>query len=73
MLEGGIPVMQTNMETENKQGKKKAKESGPFHVNQREKIVLKVKNSPGRNDSTCIAINQLTFARLDCGTKCRFP
>lgn len=37
MLEGGIPVMQTNMETENKQGKKKAKESGPFHVNQREK------------------------------------
>lgn len=23
MLEGGIPVMQTNMETENKQGKKK--------------------------------------------------
>lgn len=25
MLEGGIPVMQTNMETENKQGKKKLK------------------------------------------------
>lgn len=36
MLERGIPVMQTNMETENKE-KKKAKESGPFHVNQREK------------------------------------
>lgn len=59
MLEGGIPVMQTNMETENKQGKKKSKESGPFHVNLREKIILKVKNSPWRNDSTCIAIINL--------------
>lgn len=39
--------------------KKKSKESGPFHVNLREKIILKVKNSPWRNDSTCIAIINL--------------